>query len=175
MKRLYLAIFSLTGGVKILNKVKFIPKKGIITISQHMVKMWSILSAKMRILISNKFLQITQKEPLKQEMKIESELIFQKIFIWAFDENGKFSSKLNIRDLISDLEIPEEKIKSKDGFIESLNTVTYFKTGSLSQLLVLNNRVDSLIDSKESTIIYNNPQMKEYLSTISKLSNLKKK
>ena len=119
------------------------------------------------------FLQITQKESKSKEMMLESECILQEIYLCPFDSLGTYNSCLKISDIIPNVALPEELV-CKDGFIETINTLTYLRVDSFAQIMVMNNRIDVLGSTEENSMIHQDHQMKEYLSVASKLTSLKK-
>lgn len=97
------------------------------------------------------YLQITQKEHGKKEVVEESSNIFQKLMYCAFDESGNYDGILDTSSITEDE--GSKDTPKKDGFVEFLNTITYYEDSKIPKLKIMNNRQDYNDQKSENKII----------------------
>lgn len=96
----------------------------------------------------------------------ESERIFQKIMICAFDEEGNYDGNIDLTMSVVSEESESSKDKpTKDGFIEYINTVTYMHKENIPVLKIINNRMDWKPgnNSEENKVIKNDDEFGNYV------------
>lgn len=100
-----------------------------------------------------------------KEVIEESERIFQKIMMWAFDEEGNYDGNIDMSMSVVSEDSEGSKEKStKDGFIEYINTVTYMHKDNIPVLKVINNRMDwKPGNSEENKVITNDDELENYI------------